>query len=342
MRYSMKHSTDNTARFSRGRSVFRCPVCQEPLRCDGDRLICSGGHSFDIAKHGYVNLAAGTKGSAEHYDKASFQKRQQILNAGYYSHILEALTSIVSELPDVVTVLDAGCGEGFYARELANRLGDKQLIAFDISRDSIQLASRSDPDGLVQWFVGDSARLPIRSHSINCILDIFAPANYGEFRRAMTRSGWIVKVIPGNGHLKEFRALAKDHLLHQDYSNQQVIDYFAQHFQLTDRRLVSQTFAMPLSDRQIFADMTPLLFHIDRSEIDLTRTETLTVEGEILIGRPLDGDEDPGKPPRAGKRAKRGKGADRGKNADRGKAAEPQFRIKEARRYPPRFYESRK
>ena len=321
MRYSMKHSTDNTTRFSRGRSVFRCPVCQESLRCDGDRLICSGGHSFDIAKHGYVNLAAGTKGSAEHYDKASFQKRQQILNAGYYSHILEALASIISELPDVVTVLDAGCGEGFYARELARYLGDKQLIAFDISRDSIQLASKCDPDGLVQWFVGDSARLPIRSHSINCILDIFAPANYGEFRRAMTRSGWIVKVIPGNGHLKEFRALAKDHLLHQDYSNQQVIDYFAQHFQLVDRRLVSQTFTMPLSDRQIFADMTPLLFHIDRSEIDLAQTETLTVEGEILIGRPLDGDEGLDKPPRTGKHAKRSQSTERGQNAKRSRGS---------------------
>ena len=322
MRYSMKHSTDNTARFSRGRSVFRCPVCQESLRCDGDRLICSGGHSFDIAKHGYVNLAAGTKGSAEHYDKASFQKRQQILNAGYYSHILEALASIISELPNVVTVLDAGCGEGFYARELARCLGDKQLIAFDISRDSIQLASKCDPDGLVQWFVGDSAHLPIRSHSINCILDIFAPANYGEFRRAMTRSGWIVKVIPGNGHLKEFRALAKDHLLHQDYSNQQVIDYFAQHFQLADRRLVSQTFTMPLSDRQIFADMTPLLFHIDRSEIDLAQTETLTVEGEILIGRPLDGDEGLDKPPRTGKHAKRSQSTERGQNAKRSQSTE--------------------
>ena len=88
----MKHSTDNTARFSRGRSVFRCPVCQESLRCDGDRLICSGGHSFDIAKHGYVNLAAGTKGSAEHYDKASFQKRQQILSTQDKAEVIKILT----------------------------------------------------------------------------------------------------------------------------------------------------------------------------------------------------------------------------------------------------------
>ena len=178
---------------------------------------------------------------------------------------------------------------------------DKQLIAFDISRDSIQLAAKSDQGG-VQWFVGDSTKLPIRSHSINCILDIFAPANYAEFRRAMSRSGYLIKVVPGNGHLKEFRQLAKDHLRKSEYSNQSLVDYFEKHFELVERKLVSKTFQMPLADLEVFADMTPLMFNIDRSEIDLTKTETLTVEGEILIGRPLDRDEKPekkGKPSKA-------------------------------------------
>jgi len=285
---------NNTLRFSSGRSVFRCPICEEPLICDKNSLVCSNKHSFDISKHGYVNLAGGTKGSTEHYDKDSFKKRQQILEAGYYSHISEELVAIVAGLPGVVTVLDCGCGEGYYSRELDQRLSEKQLIAFDISRDSIQLAAKSDKGG-VQWFVGDSTKLPIRSHSINCILDIFAPANYAEFRRAMSRTGYIIKVIPGNGHLKEFRELAKEHLRKSDYDNQSVIDYFVKHFELIDRKLVSKTFEMPLEDREIFADMTPLMFNIDRSLIDLNQTTTLTVEGEILIGRPLDWNEKPSK-----------------------------------------------
>ena len=283
---------NTTLRFSSGRSVFRCPICEEPLICDKNSLVCSNKHSFDISKHGYVNLAGGTKGSTEHYDKDSFKKRQQILEAGYYSHISEELVRIVGELPNVVTILDCGCGEGYYSRELDQQLSEKQLIAFDISRDSIQLAAKSDQGG-VQWFVGDSTNLPIRSHSINCILDIFAPANYAEFRRAMSRTGYIIKVIPGNGHLKEFRQLAKDQLRKSDYDNQSVIDYFVKHFELIDRKLVSKTFEMPLEDREIFADMTPLMFNIDRSLIDLKLTETLTVEGEILIGRPLDWNEKP-------------------------------------------------
>lgn len=298
---------NHTAAFSQGRSVFRCPVCEKPLRCEDGHLACADGHSFDISKQGYVNLAFKTKGSADHYDKASFQNRHQILEAGYYSHLAEELIRILEKLPHVVTVLDAGCGEGYYARALRSRL-QKQVIACDLSRDSIQMAAKND-SGFIQWFVGDSARLPIRSHSINCVLDIFAPANYGEFRRVMTRDGYIIKVIPGNGHLKEFRRLAKEQLRRQDYSNQQVIDYFTKHFDLVERKLVSKTWEMPPVHREIFADMTPLLFHIDRRDIDLSRTQTLTVEGEILVGRPLDGDAPMGKTSVARTRGKRGKSA---------------------------------
>lgn len=299
---------DNTLRFSHGRSVFRCPVCEAPLRCETNRLTCEHGHSFDISRQGYVNLAFKTKGSEQYYDKASFQSRREILNAGYYSHILEKLSQILSQLPQVVTVLDVGCGEGYYSRALAQRLS-KQFLACDLSRDSIQLAARGDLS-LVQWFVGDAAHLPIRSHSINCVLDVFAPANYGEFRRIMTRDGYLIKVIPGNNHLQQLRQLAKEHLIRQSYSNQSVIDYFARHFELLKTVTVSQTFPMPLAHRESFAQMTPLLFHIDRSQIDVSQISSLTIEGEILVGRPFDKDEPADrnrrkKPPQAKKKKRK-------------------------------------
>ena len=101
--------------------------------------------------------------------------------------------------------------------------------------------------------------------------------------------------------------MAKDPQRKSEYSNQSLVDYFEKHFELVERKLVSKTFNMPLEDREIFADMTPLLFNIDRSEIDLTQTETLTVEGEILIGRPLDREEKPAKTKKAAK-SEKGKG----------------------------------
>ena len=44
-------------------------------------------------------------------------------------------------------------------------------MAFDLSKDSILLAARQNPQKNVAWFVGDLAKLPLREHSIDLILD---------------------------------------------------------------------------------------------------------------------------------------------------------------------------
>ena len=94
------------------------------------------------------------------------------------------------------TVLDIGCGEGFYSRKLQESHPDKTFYAFDISKDSVQIAAKSEPDWAVNWFVGDLARLPIKDASMDILLDIFSPANYGEFRRVLSKDGILIKVIP--------------------------------------------------------------------------------------------------------------------------------------------------
>jgi len=70
------------------------------------------------------------------------------------------------------TILDVGCGQGYYSLELQKVFPDKDFYAFDISKDSIQLASKTDTSLSINWFVGDLAKLPIKNHSIDLILDI--------------------------------------------------------------------------------------------------------------------------------------------------------------------------
>ncbi len=71
------------------------------------------------------------------------------------------------------SVLDIGCGEGFYSRKLAEKM-DLDILAFDISKDSILLAAKSDSTKSVKWFVGDLTKLPIQDKTIDGILDIFS------------------------------------------------------------------------------------------------------------------------------------------------------------------------
>ena len=141
-------------------SAFACPICQENLTLIESSLKCSNRHSFDLAKFGYVNLAPQIKQSAN-YDKENFQNRQQILEAGFYQAILEGISDLLATKSSAKTVLDIGCGEGFYSRKLQEAHPDKTFYAFDISKDSVQIAAKSEPNWAVNWFVGDLSLIHI-------------------------------------------------------------------------------------------------------------------------------------------------------------------------------------
>ena len=267
-------------------TAFACPICQENLTLVESSLKCENRHSFDLAKFGYVNLAPQIKQSAN-YDKENFQNRQQILEAGFYQAILEGVSDLLVTNPSSKTILDIGCGEGFYSRKLQEVHPDKTFYAFDISKDSVQIAAKSEPNWAVNWFVGDLARLPIKDTSMDILLDIFSPANYGEFRRVLSKDGILIKVIPTENHLKEIRQMVQDHLTKKDYSNQDIKEHFQKHFSTQSSQIASLTKSITTEQRQALLSMTPLLFHVDQSKIDWSQLTEITIEAEILVGKAL-------------------------------------------------------
>ena len=267
-------------------TAFACPICQENLTLVENSLKCNNRHSFDLAKFGYVNLAPQIKQSAN-YDKENFQNRQQILEAGFYQAILEAVSDLLSNSKNAKTILDIGCGEGFYSRKLQEDHSEKTFYAFDISKDSVQIAAKSEPNWAVNWFVGDLARLPIKDASMDILLDIFSPANYGEFRRVLSKDGILIKVIPTKNHLKEIRQKVQDQLTNKDYSNQDIKNHFQEHFTILSSQTASLTKTITADQLQALLSMTPLLFHIDQSKIDWSRLTEITIEAEILVGKVL-------------------------------------------------------
>ena len=267
-------------------TAFACPICQENLILVESSLKCSNRHSFDLAKFGYVNLAPQIKQSAN-YDKENFQNRQQILEAGFYQAILEGISDLLATKPSAKIVLDIGCGEGFYSRKLQEVHPEKTFYAFDISKDSIQIAAKSEPNWAVNWFVGDLARLPIKDASMDILLDIFSPANYGEFRRVLSKDGILIKVIPTENHLKEIRQMVQDQLTKKDYSNQDIKEHFQEHFSIQSSQIVSLTKPITTEQRQALLSMTPLLFHVDQSKINWSQLTEITIEAEILVGKAL-------------------------------------------------------
>ncbi|MDG9301036.1 methyltransferase domain-containing protein [Streptococcus pneumoniae] len=265
-------------------TAFACPICQENLTLLETNFKCCNRHSFDLAKFGYVNLAPQIKQSAN-YNKENFQNRQQILEAGFYQAILDAVSDLLASSKTTTTILDIGCGEGFYSRKLQESHSEKTFYAFDISKDSVQIAAKSEHNWAVNWFVGDLARLPIKDANMDILLDIFSPANYGEFRRVLSKDGILIKVIPTENHLKEIRQRVQDQLTNKEYSNQDIKEHFQEHFTILSSQTASLTKTITAEQLQALLSMTPLLFHVDQSKIDWSQLTEITIEAEILVGK---------------------------------------------------------
>lgn len=217
------------------------------------------------------------------YDKNSFQNRHYVLEQGLYQPILHEIVSFIKQRETIRHILDVGCGEGYYSKQIYQQTG-RSIYAFDLSKDSVQLASKSDTASMIKWFVADLASIPLLDGSMDCLLNIFTPANYGEFHRILAPGGCIIKVVPTENHLMELRLLAENHLRNKEYSNQRVVDHFQRFFTCVSRKRITHTFQLSAEEKAAFIEMTPLLFRVDKAHVDWSALARLTVEAEVLIG----------------------------------------------------------
>lgn len=193
-----------------------CPIDGKRLESDDRQLTCENGHSFDIARQGYVNLLpVQHKRSRQPGDsKAMVLARSEFLNSGFYEPIASKLTAIIASLipTDKETCLmDAGCGEGYYLDAIFNSLRDKEgnnalsFIGLDISKDAIIQSTKRNK--LISWLVGTNRQPPVEDESVDIILCVFGFLSSDAFHKALKPGGKIILVDPGAEHLTELREI---------------------------------------------------------------------------------------------------------------------------------------
>lgn len=193
-----------------------CPIDGNRLEQTENQYVCENGHTFDIARQGYVNLLpVQHKRSKQPGDsKAMVLARTHFLDTGIYQAIAAKLTETVSTLisdDDVGCFLDAGCGEGYYFDSLFNSLKDRagagklSFIGLDISKDAVLQASKRNRQ--ISWVVGTNRQLPVEDESIDIILCLFGFLSVEGFNKALKPGGTIILVDPGPDHLKELREI---------------------------------------------------------------------------------------------------------------------------------------
>lgn len=194
---------------------WRCPLCHEPLSLNGRSFACCNGHSFDQAKEGYVNLLlVNRKHSADPGDnREMLESRRSFLQQGFYAPLAAKLGEVVrAHFPATtqpLTVLDAGCGEGYYLGQLAQQLGEHaHCIGTDISRAAMRMAARQYP--AMQFAVASSFELPLADASVDVLVRVFAPAADAEIARVLKPGGLYLWAYPAAQHLFELRSLIYD------------------------------------------------------------------------------------------------------------------------------------
>ncbi len=166
--------------------------------------VCPSGHSFDIARSGYVNLLQPQDRRSKHPgDSAEMVRARQSLHAsGATQPLLEAIAAITMPTASDI-VLDAGCGDGYYLGALAERTGCR-AYGTDISTPAIDAAARSYPD--VSWSIANADRfLPYPDAAFSLVLSITARHNPQEFRRVLQDNGRLLVAVPAPEDLKQIR-----------------------------------------------------------------------------------------------------------------------------------------
>ena len=183
--------------------MFRCPVCKDALARTHRSWRCVAGHSYDVAKEGYVNLLiTHQRRQREPGDSAEMLRhRRQFLEAGHYAPLREA---VAARVPAGAAVLDVGCGEGYYTRDLPN-----PLWGIDIAKAAVRMAAKraaAGGRGDAHYAVASAYDLPVLDGAADVVLSVFAPLHSPEFERVLRPGGTVLTVVPGPRHLDGLKA----------------------------------------------------------------------------------------------------------------------------------------
>lgn len=264
---------------------FICPICRKPLESDGRACRCESGHSYDLARSGWVNLLVGKQSGQKRHgdDGMMIAARSAFLGKGWYKPLLDAIGDMLEGRAEQgMSILDAGCGDGWYLAGLLERLAGQGLtvgaLGVDISRDAVKASARRLPDA--GFAVASVADLPLDNGSCDLVLSIFAPDSTAEFRRVLHRGGLYLRVSPLERHLFALKQAVYD--LPRENPPEQ---FEPEGFRLLDSAEVRYGMALDSGEdiRALFA-MTPYYYKTSAADQHkLDGLEELAVQAEFRV-----------------------------------------------------------
>ena len=259
-----------------------CPVCGAVLTMGEHSWACENRHSFDVARQGYVNLLTVDRKHSLHPGdtRDMVLARRELLDTGVYRPIADALCRLLGEYcPEAESILDAGCGEGYYLSRVEAAFPRAELWGVDISKDAVRYAAGRSKKA--RFLAGTAAALPFADGGADAVLSMFALTVGEEYARVLRDGGIFIQVLAGSEHLMGLKSIIYPEILRREKHQQEELPDFA----LLHHETLE--FAFSLEDgRQVgnLLSMTPHFWRISREGAErLANTSRLDDRAQVVF-----------------------------------------------------------
>lgn len=268
-------------------SLLACPQCGDELDLLDRALVCGRGHSFDVARQGYVTLLTGAATKFSGDSPEMIAAREEFLGSGRFDPLMAAVADAVAQTvvgEHAPRILEIGAGTGHYLARVLDALPTAHGIGLDVSKPAARRLARAHPRAAA--VVADVWRqLPVRDHVLTHVLSIFAPRNAAEIDRVLAGRGALVVLTPTDRHLAELVDLL-GMVRVDDRKVERLGETVAGRFERTERRPVEVR--MPLShlDVRNLVGMGPSARHLTAERLDAAIAdlpEPLTVTASVVV-----------------------------------------------------------
>jgi 23S rRNA (guanine745-N1)-methyltransferase len=257
---------------------LRCPVCGGGLAAAGAALRCPSGHSFDLARHGYVDLTGGRL-THEGDSAARLAARAALLDAGHFRPLADAIVAAAAAYPRTGLLVDVGAGTGYYLAALLDARPDDLGLALDVAKPALRRAAAAHPRlGAVRADVWRG--LPVADGAAAVVLDVFAPRSGAEFRRILRPDGLLIVATPTPEHLAELRGI----IAVDPAKEQRLSDGLGPWFTPAGRVVHRWPLRLAANEVRALVAMGPSARHVDPAEV--APADTLSAVVQLTVWRP--------------------------------------------------------
>lgn len=270
--------------------LLTCPVCKALLIQQDKHLCCENNHSFDAAKQGYWNLLlAHKKRSKDPGDNpAMVQARRHFLELGFYEPLSDQVNQLAITALDSIdnpSILDMGCGEGYYTTRLQDALNTTQktasIAALDISKHAIKAACNRTK--AITWLVASGADTPLPPESLDLQLVLFSRLMPEAFAKPMKPGSTLIVAWPGEQHLIELRKLIYKEIKASHFDP---VSTLSEQFDLAHKTRVTYPFTLSSADQ--VASLLAMTPHGQRlapeAQEKIHQLETLPLTLDVNLG----------------------------------------------------------